>query len=499
MDNLAAEIPRHKTAIRRGDFSRPVKCLLRDSLIGPAVSVFDYGCGRGEDLELLAEDGISCEGWDPAYRPDTSVQEADVVNLGYVINVIEKPEERAETVRRAWALCRRLLVVSAQVLMSGRGKAPVEFGDGVLTTRGTFQKFYEQSELKTFLEAEVNAEAIPADIGIYYLFKDESAREQFLANRFRRREILPRVHRKRVSETDRQFQENRELLESLMAATAEFGRLPEPDEFSRSSEVVEKFGSLKRAFALVRRITGDDQWEQIAKRRTEDMLVYLALARFKKRPQFSMFPRSLQFDIRSFFGTYTKACAQADDLLFQAGKADLIDAACKRSTIGKLLPDALYVHRESLPYLEPLLRVYEGCSRAYLGEIEGANLVKINRYSGKVSYLVYPDFEKEPHPALARSVKLNMRTRELECQEFGQGGNPPILHRKETFLHPDHPDREKFARLTAQEEKAGLLDETATIGTWDGWNARLAEKGYALRGHRLVRARVQEPPPGEIG
>jgi hypothetical protein len=42
--------------------------------------------------------------------------------------------------------------------------------------------------------------------------------------------------------------------------------------------------------------------------------------------------------------------------------------------------------------------------------------------------------------------------------------------------------------LTRQEEKAGLLDETATIGTRDGWTVRLQEKGYALRDRRLVKA-----------
>ena len=42
-----------------------------------------------------------------------------------------------------------------------------------------------------------------------------------------------------------------------------------------------------------------------------------------------------------------------------------------------------------------LLRVYEGCARAYLGEVEGANLIKLHRHSGKVSYLVDPDFETQ--------------------------------------------------------------------------------------------------------
>src|SRR5439155_11408393 len=35
--------------------------------------------------------------------------------------------------------------------------------------------------------------------------------------------------------------------------------------------------------------------------------------------------------------------------------------------------------------------------------------------------------------------------------------NPPILHRKETFLHPVHRLHAKFAPLMQEEEKAGLL------------------------------------------
>jgi DNA phosphorothioation-associated putative methyltransferase len=136
-----------------------------------------------------------------------------------------------------------------------------------------------------------------------------------------------------------------------------------------------------------------------------------------------------------------------------------------------------------------LLRVYEGCARAYLGDIQTANLIKLHRFSGKVSYLVYPAFETEAHPALARSVKLSLRTRELDVQDYTASENPPVLHRKETFLSPDHPLREKFARLTHQEEEAGLLDDTATIGTRNGWLTRLAERGHRLRGHQLVRSK----------
>jgi len=61
--------------------------------------------------------------------------------------------------------------------------------------------------------------------------------------------------------------------------------------------------------------------------------------------------------------------------------------ACKRSTIGKLLPDDLYVHRSALDSLDPILRIYEGCGRTYLGEVEGANLIKIHRRHGPLPSL----------------------------------------------------------------------------------------------------------------
>jgi DNA phosphorothioation-associated putative methyltransferase len=479
----AIAIQRHKTAIRRGDFSRPVKCLLRDGLLTREISFFDYGCGRGEDIELLTADGIACSGWDPAFRPDAPQHEADVVNLGYVLNVIEDPDERAATLQSAWTLCRQLLAVSAQVLLAGRGKEPVEFGDGVLTGRGTFQKFYDQAELKAYLEAQLSAEAVPAGIGTFYLFKDEARQQQFLANRFRRREILPR---RRIAELRRE--ETRQALQPFMEVVATLGRVPDPTEFSDAPAVIERFGSLRRAFAAVQRLTGTETWDAIARRRYEDLLVYLALARFRKRPTYSALPPTLRRDMKGFFGSYRRACAEADELLFRAGDATAIDEACRGSSIGKLLPDDLYIHRSALDSLAPVLRVYEGCGRAYLGEVEGANIIKIHRRSGKLSYLVYPDFDSDPHPALFRCVRLNLRTRQIDCYDYGSSGNPPVLHRKECFLLPDDERYAKFARLSVQEEKHGLLTDAAGIGTRDGWARRLSERGFSVRGHRLVQA-----------
>lgn len=475
------EIDRYKTAIRRGDFSRPVKCLLRDGLVKPGVTFFDYGCGRGEDIELLVIDGINCSGWDPVHRPDVQRVVADVVNLGYVLNVIENPKERAETLKAAWGLCSKVMSVAAQVMVAGRGKSSIEFGDGVLTCRNTFQKFYEQGELKSYLETEIGTEAIPAGIGTFYLFKDQVKQQEFMASRFRRRAFLPR---RQINEIC--IEESRQALGPFIDTVVLFGRIPADDEFSGSLELIEKYGSLKHAFISAKRFIGMEIFDNIARRRREDILVYLALSRFVKRPANSMLPRSLQRDMRVFFGSYSRACAEADALLFKAGDSTAIDEACKKSTVGKLLPDDLYVHKSAVESLDPILRIYEGCGQAYLGEVDGANLIKIHRRTGKISYLIYPGFDNDAHPTLQRCVKLNLRSLQIQCYDYSLSENPPVLHRKEAFLANDAPLRKKFAKLTQQEEMAGLLDVTALIGTRDGWAKRLAEHGFTIKGHCLV-------------
>ena len=84
--------------------------------------------------------------------------------------------------------------------------------------------------MKAYIEAELSAEAIPASLGIFYVFKDEAAGQQYLSSRYRRRATTPR---KRLSQV--QFEANRELLESFMTTIAAHGRLPEEDEFPQAA------------------------------------------------------------------------------------------------------------------------------------------------------------------------------------------------------------------------------------------------------------------------
>jgi len=112
---------RARTAITRTDLSRPVTQALQDGVIAATRSVLDYGCGRGGDIARLRELGYAASGWDPAFAPGEILAPADVVNLGYVVNVIESAGERAETLHRAWGLARWALVVAARLDWEARG------------------------------------------------------------------------------------------------------------------------------------------------------------------------------------------------------------------------------------------------------------------------------------------------------------------------------------------------------------------------------------------
>jgi DNA phosphorothioation-associated putative methyltransferase len=108
--------------------------------------------------------------------------------------------------------------------------------------------------------------------------------------------------------------------------------------------------------------------------------------------------------------------------------------------------------------------------------------------SNSSTYLCYPDFDREAHPALLRSLKVSLRTLQLDCYDYANVDNPPILHRKESFLPTDYPGYETFAELSRREEEASLLENSATIGTRHDWQERLREAGMRIERHELLRS-----------
>ena len=481
-------IDRHKAAIVRKSLSRPVRLALEANLFSAQTTFFDYGCGYGGDIQQLAAQGFASAGWDPYYRPDTSCTAADIVNLGYVINVIEDPSGRREALMRAWELTRQVLIVAAQVLIDDRNRGLMAYGDGIITSRNTFQKYYEQEELKTYIDQVLEVDAVPIGLGIYFVFRDPAQAQTFRASRFRSRAATPKVRT-----SIKRFEDYETLLAPLMTFMTERGRLPTKGELPQESAIKAEFGTLRRAFTVILQATDEEEWEAIIDKRRQELKLYLALSKLTGRPPPRQLPPTVREDIKALFGDYRQAYLFADLMLFSLGNLEAIAEVCRISSVGKRWRNRLTVHLSALPTLDPLLRLYEGCASRTIGRLEDANVIKFHFRQPKISYLCYPDFDTDPHPILQTSMEIDLRNLQVSYWSGDRLDNPPVLHEKDALVTPDYPLYEKFAKLTRQERDWGLLDDLGAIRRHQEWLHCLTEKCAQLQGHQLRWRKDADP------
>ncbi len=473
-------IERHKAALKRSELSRPVRVALEADLFTVGATFFDYGCGCGEDTKRISELGYESSGWDPYYRPQGEIKTADIVNLGYIINVIEDLVERREVLINAWDLAQQVLIVSAQVLVDDRRRGLIAYGDGIVTNRNTFQKYYEQEELKLYIEQVLGVEAIPAGLGIYLVFRNEAQAESFRAFR-----VYSHLSTPRVQAQVRNFDDYRELLTPLMDFYTKRGRLPVKGEIDSETEIKAEFRSYQRAFKVILQATDRKEWEAIAEKRRQDLLVYLALGKFSGRPTIRKLAPEVKADVKALFGNYKQACTIADLLLIQVGDMNKIANLCKTSNIGKQLNDAIAVHVSALEKMPPLLRLYEGCASRNFYRLENANIVKLYYNKPKITYLVYPEFDTQAHPVLQATMEVDLHNLSVTYHDISDETNPLILHQKDTLVAPDYPSYNKFVRLTKKEQKSGLLENKDAIRRLHGWMRCLREHEVKIEGHKL--------------
>ena len=157
---------------------------------------------------------------------------------------------------------------------------------------------------------------------------------------------------------------------------------------------------------------------------------------------------------------------------------------------GKRMPEGVYVHVATLPRLPDELQAAVDAARSLATLDEGAfQVVKLATREWKVSLLAYPGFFEEAFPALAESWAVDLATGTVTHRTYPASGNPPILHRKETLLPPDHPRVPELAALTTAAERLGLFADAQEIGTRRVWEGRLTRLGVRVEGHQLVEAR----------
>ncbi|MBN8442628.1 MAG: DNA phosphorothioation-associated putative methyltransferase [Thauera sp.] len=490
-------IERHRTALSRSGLSAPIQALARHGLLDPERSFFDYGCGRGDDLRTLRGNHYSASGWDPYYAADGIRTSADIVNLGFVINVIEDFDERIAALHGAFDLARTVLVVSV-MLYGSTPPAGRPFRDGYRTQRNTFQKYFTQTEFKEFVETVLDTEAIPVAPGILFVFADKSAEQRFLFECQRRRRgphlragsyarrtsRPPRQDRVRSSRLHELVAEHRELLDALWSTCIDLGREPQCDEFPRAAEAISAFGSWKRALRIAAAVCDRQALAQAANERRDDLLVFLALRLFGKHKPYRQLDTALQRDIKTHFGDYTTALLAARQALQDAAHPALLDAASQTASeqgLGYHVPsDYLQLACSLISRLPPLLRIYVGCGAMLYGDLDRVDVVKVHIRSGKLSLLKFDDFDGKPIPLMTERIKVKLRTQEIDFFYYGEHSVlPPPLYDKSRYINEEWP---RFAEQSAFDESLSAL-ELFDPGTY---GPPIAELDAALSLLRLV-------------
>jgi DNA phosphorothioation-associated putative methyltransferase len=491
-----AAVLRHRTAMARRGLSTPMQALWRHGYVGGSLTVLDYGCGRGDDLAALEAAGVAARGWDPHFRPEGPREESDVVNLGFVLNVIEDPNERREALSKAYGLARRVLAVSA--LLGGRAAEERHraFGDGVLTSRQTFQKYFGHEELGEYIAAVLGREPVSVGPGLYFVLRRDEDEQEFLEGRQRSsgrfgamptvptRPVVERAPRAARVKAPTRWERHAELVEAFWGSCIELGRPPREGEFERLAELTREVAS---APVVLRRLTeerGVEALEGARRRRMGDLSVFLALNLFERRRSAGSWGPRARVDLREFWGSYPKAMEAGQALLFSLRDAKTIAAACATAAaqgLGWLVEgESLQLDARLVNELPPALRVYIGCAGKLYGEVQEADVVKVHIASGKVSLMRYDAYEGCAIPLLVERVKVDLRRQQVSYYRYEAGGEfePQPLYMKSRYMHP--------AMVGYDGQRAfdeGLRAATAAVGVdWEGYGPPLEAISGVVKG-----------------
>jgi DNA phosphorothioation-associated putative methyltransferase len=461
------KIERHKTAIARYNFSRPIQSLLEYNLFQDGITLFDYGCGQGDDVKGLKKMGLLVSGWDPNYKPDEPKKEADIVNLGFVLNVIEDQIERKETLIDAFSFAKKLLVVSCQIASSNTKNLGKTYKDGILTQKKTFQKYFKQDELQNFIEKVLDTTAIAITPGIFYVFRSPIDQQEFISQRNKReinweeisRKLYPdRAERLKLKRQEL-YDQNKELLDAFWNRMLDLGRIPQKSEFEGYEELRNKIGTQNTAKRIFIEKFGENTLKEAFAIRRNDLLVYLALANFRTRIPFKYLSKTLQTDIKTFLGGYKNGIDESRDMLFSIGNPEVITELCAKTNFGFFDHKALYIHRSLINDLHPILRIYIGCAGILYGDLKNADIIKIHKSSGKVTLLRYDDFEGKNLPELQERIKINLRQQRIDIFNHQVGPNQQLLYFKDSYVTNEHPKYPKWKKFADKLREFGFNDK----------------------------------------
>ena len=314
-----------------------------------SVSFKDFNFQPEEDLSLtLKDDGYNIK----------AKGKADIVHYNIDIDG-NNPQLVLSEVKDAWKDTDKILVVSSQGI--------------------------KQREIHQFLENIFNTTVTPVAPGLFFLFKDDMDRENYL-------------------------------------------------------------------YSIQKRLSSDKESSK------NDLLVYLALARFRSENVVGNLPSTIQADIKIYLSNYLKAISMSKKLLFATGeKGNMIDM-CEDAPTGINDEESFYIHSSAVPDLDPVLRVFIGMAGIFYGDIQNSDIIKIHKKSIKISFYNYDDFNNKKLPELHSRIKIDLAKQQMNFYNHKSNKNQQLLFFKEQYVLESHPAYQEWKSFSDTLKENGVKD-----------------------------------------
>lgn len=461
------DVARHRTAIARRDLSLPLQLLIGHGIVSQRATVLDYGCGQGDDVASLVANGFQAYGWDPHYAPEGPRCTADVVNLGFVLNVIEDEHERAETLNAAYALAGRALSVAVMTIGKYAFEGLRPYRDGYVTARGTFQKYFAQQELRDFIVRILGEAPVGIAPGVCVVFRDKELEQEVLFKRQARglsRPIgwrIPDRPRRQVTTRLGLSERIRTELEALWGAIEDRGRTLDLEEVPEQIRQRLRAANVSLARATDMCLSTPSARENLAvvtAARREDVLIHLALMLFPGSPRYATLARSIQRDVRAFFGSHAAALQEANTLLFSVGNPEIIRnavAASVEAGLGGMHDSETFrFFAPALNRLRPELRVLVGCAGMLRGGVVGVDFIDIKLDARRISFISCVDSTSRL-PVYSERTRLDLGRLKISS-DFPED---KLLYLKGRFLPRDTSGIEEQRAFDDKLIAAGIVDQ----------------------------------------
>ena len=460
-ENNALEVFRHRTALKRKKLSSCMGALVDSSLVTNKSKIFDYGCGRGDDVSILAQNNFeNVSGWDPYFAKDNAIpKKSEFVSLSFVLNVIEDADERHSVLKKAFKIASKALVFSVMLEHQNTLQFAYPFNDGYLTSINTFQKYYSAPEIEAVVKEQLNQTPIKLGPGIYIVFKDKSLEQEYLF----KRQLGLLVETKTSVKDDAGDRFAEALVAKMVKTILSFGRVPKLTELKSKfqEEIAQARVSYNRLSRLALSQISISDLKHVREAFSAEILIFLAINRFDGRVKYGDLPEKFQIDVRAHFGSLRSANEEAERLLFSLSDTDgLISAAldAERAGHGQLIGTKFRCRSNQCEKLPKNLRLFYKIGERLHRSISDTDIIQLHLETKKMAFLIVNEFEKSSLPRIHSREIVNFATQDIVVVPHQEKEQVRILFLKSALMDAEDEHFEIQRAFDAEVlEKAGDL------------------------------------------